>query len=128
MRAINVAGQSIPQTSQAMLVPSGKLLFLAGHVASGEDGIVGTDLAAQLEQVFRNLQATLNEAGATFENVARLTIYVRDYEPSMISTIREVRGRYVNLECPPASTLLGVSALYVPEILVEIEGIAVIPA
>lgn len=124
MRSINLAGQSIPQTSQAMLVSGEDILFVSGQVAYGADGIVGTDLATQLDEAFKNLGAVLSEAGATFANVVRLTIYVVDYEQSMLPTIRSVRGRYINLECAPASTLLGVSALFLPGVLVEVEAVA----
>jgi 2-iminobutanoate/2-iminopropanoate deaminase len=100
MRAINPPGPSIPGISQAMLVTGDKLLFLSGHVALGPDGVVGADLATQLDQVFKNLQATLQEAGADFTNVARLTIYVRNYDPKMLATIRSIQDRYVNRRVP----------------------------
>ncbi|WP_431763062.1 RidA family protein [Paraburkholderia sp.] len=127
MRAINPAGQSIPQPSQAMLVSGDNLLFISGQVAYGTEGVIGTDLETQLDEAFKNLRTVLHEAGATFENVARLTLYVVDYDQSMLSTIRSVRGRYINMERPPASTLLGVSALFLPGVLVEVEAVAAIP-
>ena len=88
---------------------------------------MGSDLASQLEQVFANLQATLQAAGTGFEAVARLTIYVRDYEPSQLPVIRAVRDRWVRGPCPPASALIGVSALFQPGVLVEIDAVAAIP-
>ena len=97
MRAINPPGPSIPGISQAMLVSGDSLLFLSGHLALGPEGIVGDDLATQLDQVFKNLRATLQEAGAEFTNVARLTIYVRDYNVEMLPTIREIRDRHAVL-------------------------------
>lgn len=127
MRAINPPGPQIPGISQAMLIPGGDLLILSGHIPLGPDGIVGDDLTTQLEQIFEKMAATLREAGADFSNVARLTIYVRDYHQDMLPTIRAVRDRYVNLECPPASALIGVAALAFPEILVEVEAIAGVP-
>jgi enamine deaminase RidA (YjgF/YER057c/UK114 family) len=127
MKSINLPGQSIPQTSAAMLVSGGDLLFISGQVAFGENGIVGDDLASQLDQAFRNLEAVLHEAGATFDNVVRMTIYVVDYEQSMLEAIRDVRGRYVNMERPPASTLLGVASLFIPGLFVEVEAIANLP-
>ncbi|MCX4148859.1 Rid family hydrolase [Paraburkholderia madseniana] len=126
MRAINPAGQSIPQTSQAMLVSGDNLLFISGQVAYGAEGVIGSDLETQLNEAFKNLQTVLHEAGATFEHVVRLTIYVVDYDQSMLPTIRSVRGRYVNMERPPASTLLGVSALFLPGVLAEVEAVATI--
>ncbi|AGT10999.1 hypothetical protein JCM7686_pAMI4p311 (plasmid) [Paracoccus aminophilus JCM 7686] len=128
MRCVNLPGQSIPQTSQAIFVDGGGLLFVSGQVALDESGIVGGDLRAQLEQSFTNLKAVLNQAGATFDNVVKMSIYVVDYQKEMIETIRQVRGRYVNLECPPASALIGVSSLFMPGLLVEVEAIASISA
>jgi 2-iminobutanoate/2-iminopropanoate deaminase len=92
MRVINPAGQSIPQTSQAMLVSGDNLLFISGQVAYGAEGVIGSDLETQLNEAFKNLQTVLHEAGATFEHVVRLTIYVVDYDQSMLPTIRSVRG------------------------------------
>ncbi|MEQ9447786.1 MAG: RidA family protein, partial [Rhodospirillaceae bacterium] len=91
MRAINPEGFQIPGISQGMVVPAGNLLFLAGHVSLGPNGIVGSDIAAQLTQIFENMKVTLAEADADFSHIARLTIYVRDYHPDMLPTIREVR-------------------------------------
>jgi enamine deaminase RidA (YjgF/YER057c/UK114 family) len=65
MRAINPAGQSIPQTSQAMLVSGDNLLFISGQVAYGAEGVIGTDLETQLNEAFRNLQTVLHEAART---------------------------------------------------------------
>jgi 2-iminobutanoate/2-iminopropanoate deaminase len=128
MRSINPPGNSIPGISQAMLVETGKLLLLSGHVPFDEKGkLVGADLAAQLDQVFKNIQATLHAAGADFGSVARLTIYVRDYESSQLPTIRAVRDRWVNADCPPASALIGVASLFSPDVLVEVDATAVMP-
>lgn len=78
MRAVNPADINIPNISQAILVESGKLLFLSGHVPLREDGtIAGPSLEVQLDQAFLNLKATLHGASADFSNVARMTIYVR---------------------------------------------------
>ncbi len=126
MRAINPPGPSIPGISQAMLVSGDSLLFLSGHLALGPEGIVGDDLATQLDQVFKNLRATLQEAGAEFTNVARLTIYVRDYNVEMLPTIREIRDRYVDAQRPPASAIIGVAALAFPDVLIEVDAIAAI--
>ncbi len=129
MRAINPPGYSVPGISQAMIVPNNSsLLVLSGHVALGPEGVIGADLASQLDQIFKSLLATLREAGADFRNVARLTIYVRNYDSKMLPTIRAIRERYINFQPPPASTLIGVAALAFPELLVEVEAIAAIPA
>lgn len=82
----------------------------------------------QLDQVFRNIAATLYAAGVGFESVARLTLYVRDFDASLLPQIREVRDRWINTACPPASALIGVASLFRPDVLVEVDAFAVVPA
>ena len=94
--------------------------FIDGH-----DGDVRKVTVAQTEQVMENLSTALAAAGATFDDVAKITTFVVDYTPEMRSVIGEVRGRYLPADNPPASTLVGVSALAGPEWLIEIEAIAV---
>jgi 2-iminobutanoate/2-iminopropanoate deaminase len=128
IRAVNPPQAVIPGISHGVVVESGRILFLSGHVPFGPEGVVGgNELTSQLEQAFVNLRATLAAAGATFANVARLTLYVRDYTPSLLPHIREVRDRWINPGCPPASALIGVASLFHPDVLVEVDAIAVLP-
>ena len=111
-----------------MIVESGSLMFLSGHTPMKNDGaFAGPGLESQLNQVFINLEQTLKTAGTGFANVVRLTIYVRDYTPEYLPIIREARDRYVDATRPPASALIGVAALFHPDVLVEIDAIAAIP-
>jgi 2-iminobutanoate/2-iminopropanoate deaminase len=129
LRAVNPPGPAIPGISQGMIVESGSLMFLSGHTPMKDDGaFAGPGLKSQLEQVFANLEQTLKAAGAGFADVARLTIYVRDYTPEHLPVIREVRDRYVDAARPPASALIGVAALFHPDVLVEIDAIAARPS
>ena len=129
LRLINPPGPSIPGISQAVLVESGRPLFLSGHVPFDERGSVSSpEIGAQLEQVFQNLNATLNAAGVGFDSVARLTFYVCDLNPAVLPVIREVRDRWINADRPPASVLIGVASLFRPDVLVEVDAFAVVPA
>lgn len=103
-------------------------LYISGQIAIDADGRpVGVgDLAAQTEQVMQNLQTALTAAGATFADVVKITTFVVGYKPEDRATIASVRSRYLPTDNPPASTLVGVSALAAPEWLIEIEAIAVI--
>lgn len=116
---------SPPGYSHAML--AGGLIFVSGQVAFDSDGaIVGVDdIGAQARQAFRNLAAVLEAAGATFADVAKLTYFVRDVEA--VGVIRAVRDEFVDTGNPPASTLVEVSRLIAPELLIEIEAIAIAP-
>lgn len=127
-RAVNPPGASIPGISQAIVVEGGDLMFLSGHVPFRPDGtIAGPDLQAQLNQVFANIERTLAAAGIGFADVVRLTIYVRDYSIEQLPVIRAVRDRFVEAARPPASALIGVAALFHPDVLVEVDAIAALP-
>ena len=104
-----------------------EMIYLSGQVAFDRAGnLVGRgDLRAQAEQVFENLKAGLAAAGATFADVVKMTMFIVNYTPESRASIREVRQRYLSAEHPPASTLVGVQALAVDGLLIEIELVAV---
>lgn len=106
----------------------GKTIYISGQVPVNAPGeIVGKDdLKKQVTQVYENLKIALKAAGATFDDVVKMNTYVVNYKPADIAIIREVRALYLSRENPPASTLVGVQALYHPDIMIEIEAIAVI--
>ncbi len=127
LQVINPPGANIPGLSQGVIVEGGRLMFLSGHVPIRPDGtIAGPALEDQLIQVFSNISQTLSAAGASFETVARLTIYIRGYQPEQLPVIRSIRDRFVNVKHPPASALIGVAALFHPDVLVEVDAVAVI--
>ena len=106
----------------------GKTLHISGQVGINERGeVIGRgDLKAQTEQTFRNIELALAAAGATFRDVVKTSLFVVGLKPEHVPIIREIRSRYVWAEHPPASTLVGVSALVGPDWLIEIEAVAVI--
>ncbi|MBN3006605.1 isochorismatase family protein [Chromobacterium alkanivorans] len=124
LRSVQVPGAKIPGVSSAVGVESGRLLLLSGQVPVAGDGTIATTLKEQLEQVFLNMDATLRQGGSGWKDVARMTIYVKDYRPEWLATIREVRDRWLQSH-EPASALIGVQALFRPEVQVEIDAIAV---
>jgi len=69
----------------------------------------------------------LKAAGASFGDVVKMNLYVVGLRPEVVPMLRAVRARYVNRESPPASTLVGVSALVGADWLIEIEAVAVVP-
>ena len=105
----------------------GRTLYVAGQVALNEKGelVGGNDLAAQAEQVYRNVGLALKGAGATFDDLVKITVYVVNMKPGDRDVMGKARARHVNKDSPPASTLVGVQALAKPEFLVEVEAIAV---
>jgi enamine deaminase RidA (YjgF/YER057c/UK114 family) len=112
--------------SHVVEVRGGRTLYIAGQVALDEDGnLVGEgDFGAQVEQVFQNLKARLEEGGATFKDVVKLNYYLTD--ASDLQRLREIRNRHLNVEQPPASTLVVVKQLFREQFLVEVEAVAVV--
>ncbi|MDI4654989.1 RidA family protein [Xanthobacter autotrophicus] len=126
---VNPPEAKIPGISQGVIIDGGNPLLLSGHVPMRNDGSVVTSHSeAQLEQVFKNIQETLAAVGRDFQNAPRLRIYVRDFHPDHLRIVRAVRDRYVDPACPPASALIGVASLFHPDVLVEIDAIAAVPA
>jgi len=109
-------------------VTGGKTIYISGQIAFDPSGkVVGAgDMRAQAQQIFANLKAALESVGADFSAVVKLTYFVVDI--TQMQTIREVRAQYVNMENPPASSAFEVRQLTHPDLLLEIEAIAVVPA
>ena len=114
--------------SQVAVASGSRTIYTAGQVSINEHGapVGGDDLAAQTAQAMRNVGLALAAAGASFANVVKITTYVVDYRPDYRSIIGQARAPFFAGRTPPASTLIGVSALALPEWLVEIEAVAVI--
>lgn len=114
--------------SHAAVVEAGEVrwLFVSGQLALDRDGVlVGVgDMAAQTEQVFENLVHILEAYGASFEDVVKIQTFVTTLEG--FPEVREVRARYLPEE-PPASTAVQVVALVMPEALIEVDLVAVLP-
>jgi len=104
----------------------GTAIYISGQVPLDTDGnLVGEgDLRAQANQVFRNLQAALEAAGADFNSVVKLGFYFTDI--SQITVVREVRDQFINTANPPASTAVEVRRLFRESILIEVDAIAVL--
>ena len=115
--------------SQAVRVETGDAVWLhvSGQIAIDLEGnLVGPgDVRAQTRQVFENLRAILAANGATFADVVKIGTYLTTLED--LAGMREVRGEYLTAE-PPASTAVQVVALVVPDALIEIDLVAVVPA
>jgi len=115
--------------SQAVRVETGDAIWIhvSGQIAIDLEGnLVGPgDVRAQTRQVFENLGAILAANGATFADVVKIGTYLTTLDE--LAGMREVRGEYLTAE-PPASTAVQVVALVVPDALIEIDLVAVVPA
>ena len=110
--------------THAVVTKPGKLIFLSGQVANDPYGqLVGKgDLKAQSEQVFANLKTALTAVGATFNDVVKITWYVKNYKPEDLPALRAIRDKYVNTAQPPASTRAGGRGFFVPRRLLDRSG------
>ncbi len=109
-------------------VTGGKTIYVSGQVSVNEKAeVIGKgDMKAQTQQAYENIKIALAAVGATFRDVVKMNTYVVGLRAEHVPMIREVRAMYVDKAHPPASTLVGVAALVVPDWLVEIEAIAVV--
>lgn len=101
-------------------------VYVAGQVGvDTRDQVVGDDLASQTSQALENLRIALDAAGAGWEHVVKLTFYIVGYDVSMMDAFGAGMGNAVEQGMTPtAATLVGVQALYRPDLLIEIEAIA----
>lgn len=116
-----------PTYTPVVAARGGRTIYVSGQVPVNEKGeLVGKgDLAAQAEQVFRNIDTALKGAGATFADVVKITSFIVDYRPEYRALMHQVRSKYCSKDHPPASTLLGVQSLAISDYLIEVEAIAV---
>jgi enamine deaminase RidA (YjgF/YER057c/UK114 family) len=125
-------GPTLGMYSHGMVAPAGEIVVVAGQVGMDRKGrLAGPgDVAAQTKQAFENIRVVLEAAGVTMRQVARFQTFLThaaDIEGFMQAR-REVFPRYFPDGVYPPNTILVVSRLVQPELLVEIEAMAVKPA
>lgn len=108
--------------SEAVVVRNGdmKTIYISGQVGEGEN------FEAQFKDALAKLFKTLEASGATFDDVVKYNTYIVDYKPEYLNAFRKVRKELLGDTDMPASTLVGVNALGLPEWGVEIEAVAVV--
>jgi enamine deaminase RidA (YjgF/YER057c/UK114 family) len=130
---INPEGLPTPDNYAQIGIATGtRTVYISGQVArDADDNTVGPgDLAAQVEQALTNLVTAVTAVGGTFDDVAKLTVYVVDWTPDKMEAINAGATRAATkLGINPIrpATLVGVAALAEPDLLVEVEAIAVLP-
>lgn len=116
---------------QASIATGSRIICIAGQVALDERGkLVGKDnLAQQAEQAYRNVFHALKGVGASFADITKMTIYVPNWTPDKMEKLATGAGKAAHdLGFDPRrpTTLVGVSSLLSPELLIEIEVMAVL--
>jgi enamine deaminase RidA (YjgF/YER057c/UK114 family) len=129
MERINPSGLARPSGfSHAVSAPAGRLVFLAGQLGTDRDGQVAPGgVVAQFEQALSNLLAALAAAGGHPSDLASLTIYLTDVDDYQAHA-KEIGAawRRVAGSDYPAMAGVGVTKLWLPGAVVEIQGIAVV--
>ncbi|MGD0661348.1 MAG: RidA family protein [Syntrophorhabdales bacterium] len=113
--------------SQAIEVRGGqRVVYCSGQTSVDADGnpMYAGDLTKQLIQALDNLESVLKEAGLTLANVVRLNYYTTDMR-CFLSAGPVLGKRLEAARCKPSSTLLAVTSLFHPDIMLEIEATAV---
>ncbi len=123
---VPVTGLPTPISHYTPVVRAGRMVFVSGMEPKDEKGAtVGKgDVTAQAQQVLENIQRCLAAAGATFADVCKVTVFVRNIQDR--PKINEVRKKFFGPH-RPASTLVEISRLANDDYLVEIEAIAYLP-
>jgi enamine deaminase RidA (YjgF/YER057c/UK114 family) len=130
---LNPEGLPKPDMYRQVAVAKGSTtVFLAGQVARTATGdrVGEGDLAAQVEQAYLNVATALEAVGGSFDDVAKLTVYVVDWTPDKVAALGAgaVRaGERLGVDILKPVTLIGVAALGEPDLLVEVDATAVMP-
>lgn len=130
---LNPDGLPKPEIYRQMAVASGsRTVYLAGQVARTETGepVGAGDLAAQVEQAYANVATGLEAVGGSFDDVAKITLYVTDWSnektPALVAGVERAAAR-LGVDPLKPVTLIGVAALGEPDFLVEVDAVAVLP-
>ena len=113
--------------AQAIRVPAGHdLVFTTGMTARDENGntVAPGDVKAQTRRIFEQMRAIFAEAGASLNDVVKMTVYIQDMDD--VLAIQEVRDEYWPSE-PPVSATVQVARLVSEEVRIEVEAMAVVP-
>jgi enamine deaminase RidA (YjgF/YER057c/UK114 family) len=115
--------------TQVVTAAPGRLVFVSGQTACDQKGrpIGGDDVAAQAGAALENLGAALAAAGAGPGDVTMLRLYIVGYTAAIAPAVGARVAQFFSGVKPPASTWVGVQALFHPDFLVEIEAMAVVP-
>lgn len=129
---LNPEGLPVPEHYRQVAIATGsRTVFLAGQVARTAAGepVGAGDLAAQVEQAYLNVATALAAAGGSFDDVAKLTLYLVDWSGDKLAALGEgVARAAAKLGVDPTKpiTLIPVTALAEPDLLVEVDATAVL--
>ena len=119
---------NFPGFSQIATATGGKLVFVSGQLAWDKQGKVQFpgDLEAQTRLAYENMRIALAAVGATFDDVIKFGVFVKNLDSQKWNTISKVRAQVLTKEPRPASTMVGVTGLVEGDALIEIEAYALV--
>ncbi|NRB62694.1 MAG: RidA family protein [Saprospiraceae bacterium] len=108
--------------SQVVSVHDGRIttLYISGQVGTGPN------FETQMKMALSGVEEQLAAVGGTLKDLVKMNTYIVDYVPAHLDTFRQVRADFMGNVNMPASTLVGVQALGLPEWRVEIDGVAIL--
>ncbi|SDM55415.1 RidA family protein [Allokutzneria albata] len=125
MREHHVRPEGLPPVNgySHVVTTTGTMIVVSGQVpVNGAGALIGRDPEAQMRQVFANLATALAAAGASMDDLVKLTVYLTDLAD--LDVFRRVRDEHISPDNPPASSLVQVSGLVNPAFRVEIDALA----
>jgi enamine deaminase RidA (YjgF/YER057c/UK114 family) len=122
-RFLNLDGAKPPGYTHVVTSPPGKMIFISGRGGAAKDGKMPPDFATQATNTFEDLKRCLAMAGATFKDVVKINYFIKDL--SNTGELRKIRANYLNMDAPPAATL--VQAGLGDGMHLEVEAVAIIP-
>jgi reactive intermediate/imine deaminase len=123
---IRAQGLSEPISHYSDAVVAGKTIYVSGQASLDAQGrLVGEgDVVRQTRQVLENMQTVLRAAGATLDDVVKVTVYLKNRDDR--AKVNEVRKEYFKAN-KPASTLIEINRFAIEGMLIEIDAVAVLP-
>jgi enamine deaminase RidA (YjgF/YER057c/UK114 family) len=111
--------------SQVVESTGSRIVHVAGQVPlNAQNELVGEgDFQAQVRQAFENVRLALEAVDMTFNDVVKMQFFLTDM--SLLPQVRAIRDEYINTEQPPASTSVGVVALFRPDVMFEMDVVAI---
>jgi enamine deaminase RidA (YjgF/YER057c/UK114 family) len=111
-RISRIPAPAVPGIADSTRVTAGDLVFISGQVGFDSDGSAPTDFARAVELTFGEVERALRAAGATYEDLVRVNVYVTDLDQEKLAIYRETRDAIVKVAGLVASSLIGVHSLY----------------
>jgi len=120
---LNVGGERPPGYTHVVTSPPGRMIYISGQGGTADDGKMPPDFNTQARNTFESLKRCLALAGASFKDVVKINYFVTDMANT--AELRRVRSEYIDMERPPASTL--VQSGLGTGMLLETEAVAIVP-